>query len=155
MYPDFKELLSAFNVHDVRYLIVGGYAVSIYAQPRATKDPDLLIDPSAENARAVHTALAKFGAPIQGLSPKDFIERDSFFRMGAPPAMVDIIPHIKGVDFTEAWKRRVTREIDDGLLAHFISREDLLVSKIAAGRLSDLADVEALRGAAEGQAAGD
>ena len=94
MHQDFKELLSAFNAGQVRYLIVGGYAVSFHAQPRATKDLDILIGADAENSKAVLTALAKFGAPIEGLSAKDFAEPDNFFRMGTPPVMVDIMPKI-------------------------------------------------------------
>ena len=83
MHQDFKELLSAFNAGQVRYLIVGGYAVSFHAQPRATKDLDILIGADAENSKAVFAALAKFGAPIEGLSaaerdqeakPKDLSE---------------------------------------------------------------------------------
>src|ERR1700726_286498 len=116
MHQDFKELLSAFNAGQVRYLIVGGYAVSFHAQPRATKDLDILISPDAENSKAVYTALAKFGAPIEGLSAQDFAEPDSFFRMGTPPpVMVDIMPKISGVEFEEAWRRRVDVPMDDNL----------------------------------------
>jgi hypothetical protein len=68
MYPDFKELLSALNAHRVKYLIFGAYAVSIHAQPRATKDMDLLVKPDADNARAVYAALAQFGAPLEGMT---------------------------------------------------------------------------------------
>ena len=64
---------------------LGGYAVSFHAQPRATKDLDILISADAENSKAVYAALAKFGAPIEGLSAKDFAEPDNFFRMGTPP----------------------------------------------------------------------
>jgi hypothetical protein len=145
MHQDFKELLSAFNAGQVRYLIVGGYAVSFHAQPRATKDLDILIGADAENSKAVLTALAKFGAPIEGLSAKDFAEPDNFFRMGTPPVMVDIMPKISGVEFEEAWRRRVDVRIDDDLSVPFISREDLLVAKLSAGRAQDLIDVDALR----------
>jgi hypothetical protein len=145
MFRDFKELLSAFNALRVKYLIVGGYAVSFHAQPRATKDLDVLISASAENSRAVYAALAQFGAPLEGLRAQDFTEAGSFFRMGTPPVMVDIFPSISGVDFEEAWQRRVDVTIDDDLTAPFISREDLLTAKIAAGRPQDLADVAALR----------
>jgi hypothetical protein len=107
MHQDFKELLSAFNAGQVRYLIVGGYAVSFHAQPRATKDLDILIGADEKNGKAVFAALEKFGAPIEGLSAKDFTEPDNFFRMGAPPAMVDIMPKISGVGFEEAWRRRI------------------------------------------------
>ena len=151
MYPDFKEFLSIFNAHRVKYLIVGGYAVSFHAQPRATKDLDLLIKPNAENAKAVYAALAKFGAPLEGLTPKDFSERGKFFRIGREPVAVDILPEIDGVDFDRAWEKRVEGVVDTatGLTAYFISDSDLMAAKIAAGRPQDIADLTALRNAAE------
>lgn len=145
MYNDFKELLSALNAHRVRYLVIGGYAVSFHAEPRATRDLDLLISPDSDNSKAVYAALGQFGAPIEGLSPKDFAEPDSFFRMGTPPVMIDILPRISGVEFESAWQRRVNVQIDESLTATFISRDDLLAAKIAAGRAQDLVDVAALR----------
>ena len=151
MHQDFKELLSAFNAGKVRYLIVGGYAVSYHAQPRATKDLDILIGADAENSEAVYAALAKFGAPIEGLSAKDFAEPDNFFRMGAPPVMVDIMPKISGVEFEEAWSRRVDVQIEDDLSVPFISRQDLLIAKLSAGRAQDLIDVDALRESSQSQ----
>jgi len=153
MFDDFKELLSIFNAQKVKYLIVGGYAVSFHAQPRATKDIDLLIKPDAENARAVYDALGKFGAPLDALTAEDFIVRDKFFRMGRVPVVVDILPEIKGIDFDHAWQNRVEALIDphSGLTAFFISREDLIVAKLAAGRPQDIADVAALRESAESQ----
>src|ERR1700693_5742548 len=99
MYPDFKELLSAFNAHNVKYLIVGAYAVSLHAQPRATKDPDILFRPDAENAKSTYAALAQFGAPLEGLTLADFAAPGSFFRMGREPVAVDILSDIPGVDF--------------------------------------------------------
>ena len=154
MYPDFKELLSAFNTHNVKYLIVGGYAVSLHAQPRATKDIDILVKPDAENAKAVYAALAGFGAPLEDLAPDDFADRGSFFRMGREPVAVDILSEITGVDFDAAWEHRVEGLIDTatGLKANFISSEDLLSAKLAAGRPKDLADAAAIRKAAESNA---
>jgi len=121
--------------------------VSLHAQPRATNDIDLLIRPDADNARAVYAALGKFGAPLEGLTAEDFIERDKFFRMGHAPIIVDILPEIKGVDFDRAWQNRVEVVIDpeSGLTAPFISSEDLIAAKLAAGRPQDIADVAALR----------
>jgi hypothetical protein len=145
MYPDFKELLSAFNVHRVRYLIVGGQAVSFHAQPRATKDLDILISPDPENSKAVFAALVKFGAPIGGVTAADFTTPGTFYRMGTPPVMVDIMSKIGGVDFDAAWARRVHVAIDDTLTIPVISRNDLIAAKISAGRPQDLADVAALR----------
>jgi hypothetical protein len=141
------------NDQRVKYLVVGGYAVSLHAQPRATKDIDLLVKPDAENAKAVYAALARFGAPLEGLTAEDFVERGKFFRMGRAPFIVDILPEIKGVDFDRAWQNRVETVIDgqSGLTAFFISSEDLIAAKLAAGRPQDIADVAALRKAAEGR----
>jgi hypothetical protein len=154
MYPDFKELLSVFNTHRVKYLIVGGYAVSLHAQPRATKDIDILVKPDVENARAVYAALARFGAPLEGIAPEDFADRGSFFRMGREPVAVDILSEIPGVDFDAAWEQRVEGLIDTstGLKANFISSSDLLNAKLAAGRPQDLADAAAIQKATEGDA---
>src|SRR6266700_1697945 len=153
MFDDFKELLSIFNAHGVKYLIVGGYAVSFHAQPRATKDIDLLIQPDAENAKAVYAALAKFGAPLEGLTAEDFADRGKFFRMGREPVMIDILPEIDGIDFDRAWDKRVAATIDPerGLSALFISSEDLVTAKLASGRPQDIADVVAIRKAVESQ----
>jgi hypothetical protein len=153
MFDDFKEILSIFKALNVKYLIVGGYAVSLHAQPRATKDIDFFIKPDPDNAKAVYAALAKFGAPLEGLSAEDFREPGKFFRMGHPPLMVDILPEISGVDFDQAWQRRVDAIIDpqSGLTASFLSYEDLIAAKLAAGRPQDIADVAALRKAKQSQ----
>ena len=147
MYPDFKELLSIFNDHKVKYLVVGGYAVSFHAQPRATKDLDILIKADTANAAAVYAALAAFGAPLQELTPDDFIEQGKFYRMGHPPLMVDILPEIAGVRFDAAWKKRIEVTIDPqtGTKAFFISSDDLVTAKLATGRPEDLADAAILR----------
>jgi hypothetical protein len=145
--------VSIFNGHKVKYLVVGGYAVGFHSQSRATKDPDLFIKPDAEKGKVVYAALAAFGAPLAGLTPDDFVERGSFFRMGHAPLMIEILPDIKGIDFDRAWERRVetTVDPDTGLKVFFISRDDLDSGKLAAERPQDLADVDALRKAAESQ----
>ena len=147
MYLDFKELLAILNAHKVQYLVVGGYAVSFHAQPRATKDLDLLVKPDLPNAIALYAALAEFGAPLQDLKPADFAQAGSFFRMGTPPLMVDILPEIDGIDFALAWARRIEAPVDadHSVIAPFISIDDLLAAKLAAGRAQDLADVAAIR----------
>lgn len=150
MFSDFKELLSILNAHRVKYLVIGAHAVSIHAQPRATKDLDVWVSPSSKNARAVYTALAEFGAPLKGLTDADFAEPGPFFQMGRAPIAVDILTAIPGVDFNAAWRRRVEAVIDpdSGLKAFFISRDDLIAAKLASGRKRDLADVEEIRAAA-------
>jgi len=147
MYPDFKELLSILNEHRVKYLIVGGYAVAIHAQPRATKDLDILVKADGDNAKAVFASLAKFGAPLEGLSAADFAELGPFFRMGHAPVGIDLLTKIPGIEFDAAWQRRVEDVVDEktGLKANFISAEDLIAAKTAAGRPQDLADVAAIQ----------
>jgi hypothetical protein len=152
MYQDFKELLSLFTEFKVKYLVVGGYAVSFHAQPRATKNLDIYIKADSENAKALFAALAKFGAPLERFTPKDFIEKGTFYRMGQPPVMVDILPEISGIDFDMAWEKRVEVEIDTGLMALFMDAGSLIAAKLSAGRPEDLADVAALRRAAEATA---
>jgi hypothetical protein len=139
--------LSAFNEHRVKYLIIGGYAVAVHAQPRATKDLDLFIQPSLENAKAVVAALAKFGAPLGDLRPEDLIDPNVFFRMGTPPQMVEILPRISGVEFDQAWEHRIEAVIDEttGLKAFVISADDLITNKTAFGRPYDLADADAVQ----------
>jgi predicted nucleotidyltransferase len=143
--PDFKELLSDLNSQNARYLIIGGYAVGVHSQPRATKDLDIFIRPDPENAKAVYAALAKFGAPLQGVTPEDLIDKGSFFRMGHAPLMVDVLANISGVDFESAWNSRIEIEIDPGLKVPVISSEDLIKAKLAAGRDQDILDVKAVR----------
>ena len=130
MYQDFKDLLSAFNARSVRYLIVGGYAVSFHGQPRATKDIDIFIKADSANAKAVFAALASFGASLAGITPDDLSNPRQFIRFGREPVAFDILPGIDGVDFDAAWERRVESVIDtaSGLKAFFISKEDLIAS---------------------------
>src|ERR1035437_5461538 len=151
MYQDYKDLLSAFHAHGVRYLIVGAYAVIYHAHPRFTKDIALFMKADSANAQASYAALASFGAPLQGIRPEDFAERGTFFSFGPDPHGFDILPDIPGVDFESAWQRRVEGVIDpkSGLKAFFISAPDLIASKLAAGRPQDIADAEAVRKAAE------
>jgi hypothetical protein len=147
MYLDFEELLAILNARKVRYLVIGGYAVSFHSQPRATKDLDLWVKPDLSNATALYAALAEFGAPLEDLTPADFAEAGSFFRMGTPPFMVDILPEISGVEFDAAWSHRVEAPIDaeSSVIAAFISVDDLIAAKLAAGRPQDIADVAAIR----------
>ena len=151
MYQDYKDLLSAFHAHGVKYLVVGGFAVIYQSQPRFTKDMDLFIKADPANARATYAALAEFGAPLQGIHSDDLTDRNSFFRLGRDPKGFDILPAIPGVDFDTAWERRVEIVVDTAtsLKANFISADDLIASKLASGRPQDLADADAIRKAAE------
>lgn len=140
---DFSDLLRIFNDNNVRYLVIGGYAVVQYAEPRFTKDLDLWISTDIDNAEAVFKSLQSFGAPLADLTKADFAEEGYFYQMGAPPVRVDILMGIPGVEFEPAWERRVKVDFED-LPVLFISREDLIVSKLASGRPQDLIDAELL-----------
>ena len=140
---DFSDLLRLFNANQVKYLVIGGYALIQYAEPRYTKDLDLWINADASNAQAVYRALQEFGAPLTDLTAADFAQEGYFYQMGVPPVRVDILMGIPGAIFAEAWPRRM--EVDfDGLVVPFIARQDLIAAKRAAGRPQDLLDVASL-----------
>lgn len=141
---DFRELLNLFERHEIRYLVVDGYAVMKYSEPRFTKDLDLWIATDPKNARAVYAALKEFGAPLANLTADDFTHRDYFYQMGRPPLRVDIMMSIPGIEFEEAWKSREVVELDEVKIP-FISRSDLIRSKEASGRPQDRIDIDKLR----------
>lgn len=142
--PDFKELLKIFEKYKIRYLIVGGYAVMKYSEPRFTKELDMFIATDQENAKSVYLALKEFGAPLENLSSNDFAQEGYFYQMGRSPLRIDIMMSIPGVEFDMAWKNREVVELDD-LQVFFISRSDLIRAKEASGRPQDKIDIEKLK----------
>jgi hypothetical protein len=144
---NFYDLLLAFRACSVRYLIVGGWAVSIHAQPRATKDMDIFVSPDRSNIEAVYEALLRFGAPLVATDKSQFLEPGTFFRIGAPPCQVDIFPEIPGIEFEPCWANRLEVPLDaeSSFFANFISANDLIAAKVATGREQDMADVQAIR----------
>jgi Nucleotidyl transferase of unknown function (DUF2204) len=147
MPKDLKELLRAFNDHGVKYLVVGGYAFGVHAEPRATKDLDLFVRPDAQNSEAIFRALAQYGAPLGDLSPADFMD-GTVFQIGQPPARVDILQHIDGISFDQAWENRIEGFLDGEIRTIVISKDDLIQNKLASGREQDILDVKMLRAAA-------
>jgi hypothetical protein len=140
---DFTDLLNLFNDNNVRYLVIGGYAVIQYGEPRFTKDLDLWISTDKENAGAVYNALKLFGALLAGLTEEDFAEEGYFYQMGNPPIRIDILMGIPGGDFEQAWEHR--NQVDFGsVTVPFISKDDLIKVKLASGRIQDILDVKAL-----------
>lgn len=127
----------------IKYLVIGGYAVIRYAEPRYTKDLDLWVKADQANAQALFTALRSFGAPLTNLTADDFAHEGYFYQMGVPPVRVDVLTSVPGLLFDEAWQRRVQVDFD-GIPVPFISRRDLIISKRASGRPQDLLDVELL-----------
>jgi hypothetical protein len=140
---DFLDLISAFNAAEVRYLVVGAYAVGVHGHPRATKDLDIWIDASPENAERVMNALSAFGAPLGELEARDFETPGTGFMMGNPPRRIDVLTQIDGLRFADVSPRAIEASFD-GVPTQVIGFEDLLTNKRAAGRLQDLADVRAL-----------
>ena len=143
MNPDFKELLLAFNAHNVEYLIVGAHALAAHGHVRATKDLDLWVRPEQANAQKVLQALSEFGAPLTDLTAEDLSRKDTIFQIGLPPLRIDIITNVDGVEFAEAWPDRLQTSFG-GVLAFVISRHHLITNKKATARLQDLADVQQL-----------
>jgi len=141
--PDFRDLFSAFNDAGAEYLLVGAHAVAIYAQPRYSKDMDVWVRPTRENAERVFQALARFGAPLEGVTPEDFADPEMIYQIGVAPNRIDVIMAIAGVDFERAWTGRVEKTYG-GVPIHVIGKADLVRAKKASGRPQDLLDVEAL-----------
>jgi len=145
MEQNLKELLFALNKHHVKYVIIGGYAVFVHAQPRMTKDLDVFIESSPENALALYKALAEFGALLAEFTVEDFHTPTVCARFGNPPYCFDILQQIAGIDFATVYRNSEELLIDGDLPARYISAADLIINKLASGRLQDLADVEAIR----------
>jgi predicted nucleotidyltransferase len=141
---DFRDMLRELNAAGVRYLIVGGYAVMVYTEPRYTKDLDLWIEPTESNAQKLFVALARFGAPTGDLRPGDFTEPEVSFQIGMDPVRIDIMTSVSGLDFALAWERKVKVDFG-GESAPVLCRKDVLQSKIAAGRIRDRQDLKKLR----------
>ncbi len=140
---DFKEFIESLNDNGVRYLVVGGYAVALHGYPRYTKDIDIWLERTPENAKRAIDALNQFGFGSLGLQAADFLEPDQIIQLGYPPARIDLLTTIPGVSFDECYKSRVVVDVD-GVQVNFIDLENLKKSKRASGRYQDLADLENL-----------
>jgi hypothetical protein len=140
---DLREFVELLNSHEVRYLIVGGYAVAYHGYPRATGDIDFFVERSPENARKLETVLAEFGFGALGLTAQDFLQPGTVVQLGYPPNRIDLLTGISGSDFATAWSRRVDADFE-GLPLRFIDLETLRSNKVATGRPKDLSDLDAL-----------
>lgn len=140
---DFKEFIELLNVHSVRYLVVGGYAVAFHGYPRYTKDLDVWIELSTKNAENVINALEEFGFGSLGLKTEDFLESNQIIQLGYPPNRIDILTTLKEINFEDCFKAKIEIEIQ-GIKINFIDLENLKKNKLATGRPQDLADAENL-----------
>jgi predicted nucleotidyltransferase len=146
--PHYKELLQVLNEFEVEYLIVGGFAVMKYGEPRYTKDLDVWVHNSPENSVRVVAALKKFGAPLEhdAISAETFSRKQVVYQIGVAPIRIDILTEITGIQFPEAWRRKVPSTFF-GTPVNFISLEDLLANKEALGRAIDIDDLKRQKGA--------
>mgnify|MGYP001583314682 CR=1 FL=1 len=140
---DYEELLSLLNKNNVKYCIIGAYAVAFYARPRYTKDMDILIDPDAENARRVVKALNEFGFKSLKLSIEDFNSVGKIIQLGYEPVRIDILTSIEGCTFSEIWKKRVKRTYGNEKV-FFIGIDELMKNKKMAKRKQDKVDIDVL-----------
>lgn len=143
MNQDFRDLLHALSDHDVRFLVVGAYALAVHGHPRATGDIDLWIEPTPDNATRVYRALQAFGAPLLDLSEADLATPGVVFQMGLPPRRIDILTRVSGVEFDVAWQARVESRFGD-IAVPVIGFEHLIINKRATGRPKDLVDADDL-----------
>jgi hypothetical protein len=142
---DFNEFVQLLLANDVRFLIIGGYALAAHGALRYTGDLDTWLWVNGDNADRVLVALESFGFGLLNITREDFLNPDTVIQLGDPPHRIDLLTGIDGVDFDDAWSRHVTFDIN-GELVPFISREDLITNKKAVARLQDLADVAKLEG---------
>jgi len=143
MNQDFVDLLRAFIVADVRFLVVGAYALAVHGRPRGTGDMDVWVDATPENAARVMRALAAFGAPLEDVREADFAREGVTYQIGVPPGRIDILTELTGLTFAEAWPDRVQRPFGDTAI-DFIGREAFVRNKRATGRAKDLVDIEGM-----------
>lgn len=143
MNPDFTDLLKAFVAADVRFLIVGAYALALHGRPRATGDLDVWVDATPENAARVMRALAAFGAPLATVREVDFARPGVTYQIGVPPGRIDILTELTGLTFADAWPDRLRRPFGE-VEVDFIGRGSFIRNKRATGRPKDLGDIEGM-----------
>jgi len=140
---DFKEFLKLLRAHDVKYLLIGGYAVALHGYVRSTNDIDFWVAMTQDNAERVVKLLKEFGFDVPELSSDLFLKRDQIVRMGLEPLRIEVTTTVSGVEFDDCYPGRVETTLDD-LPVTVINLRDLRINKEASGRLKDLADLENL-----------
>jgi hypothetical protein len=138
--PDFKDMLSCLRDEKVDFIVVGAYALAAHGFPRATGDIDIWVRSDAENAQKIMRALAKFGAPVFELSVDDFTAPDRIIQLGVEPCRIDLLTGVDGLNFDEAWQKKVSVSIGE-LMLYVLSKVDLLRNKLATGRDKDRGDI--------------
>ena len=142
---DFRDFISALNAAGVRYILVGGYSVILHGYPRTTGDMDIWVERTTENYNLIKKAFDRFGMPVFDMTEENFLEHPLWdvFTFGKPPAAIDIMIRLQGVEFDAAFERAVMFS-EDGLEIRTIHRNDLITAKRSAGRWKDLDDLQNL-----------
>lgn len=140
---DFRDFLSLCLSHDVRFMVIGGYAVVHYSRPRYTGDLDIWVDSALGNAIRIVAVLHEFGFVGPDVTTSMITERQQIIRMGFEPMRLELFTRIPGVEFDDCFPRRVLVKIG-ALLVPFISLDDLKANKLKSGRAKDLQDLEEL-----------
>ena len=140
---DFEELLAAFNANGVRAVVVGGHALAYHGHPRFTKDLDVFVEPTADNAQRILKSLEAFGFGSVGLTSDDFSKPGQIVQLGVAPNRIDLMTAIDGVTFHEAWAGRAQGQFGSEPVS-YLGRAEFLRNKHAAGRPQDLADIDAI-----------
>jgi hypothetical protein len=140
IHRDFKEFIELFLSHQVEFMVIGGYAVAAHGRPRYTGDIDFFVRKSTDNAKKIVTALHEFFGPLPEIREENFLNDDRMSQFGFEPLRIDILVHIKGIDFESAYQRRIMIPYS-GINIPFISLPDLRANKKATGRSKDLMDL--------------
>ena len=141
---DIIDFIELCNKHNIKYLVIGGYAVSIHGYPRSTKDIDVCIEMSEVNASKMVQVINDFGFGSLKLTKDDFLKKHFITQLGFPPLRIDILNDLDGVSFEEAWKNRKIVNFE-GVDVNFIGYNDLITVKQKAARPQDIADVDKLK----------
>jgi len=142
--PDFIDFIELLNKYDVSYLIVGAHALAFHGRPRHTGDLDIWIKPNVENSTKMVSVINDFGFSSLGLKEADFLKENYVTQLGYPPLRIDILNHISGVEFDEAYQNKISGDVD-GLQVNFININEFIKNKEASGRKKDLGDIASLK----------
>ena len=140
---DYSDLLQSFVEENVRFILVGAYAMAAHGYPRVTIDMDVWVMPAYDNAQSVMRALVRFGAPLHDLEVEDLVRDDTVFQIGVAPCRIDLVTGVSGLHFEDAFQRAIMMQIGRETIP-VMSLDDLIINKRACGRAKDIADAEEL-----------
>jgi len=142
---DFEKFFALLNRYNVRYCVIGAYAVAFHAMPRATGDMDIVIEPNLANARKVIQVLKAFGFKSLKIQERDLCKKDQIIPLGYPPVRIDLLTTISGVDFSQIWKHRKINQYGRQKV-WVMGKKELVANKLASGRPKDMWDLQVLKG---------